>query len=240
MAEPFPAPGPHPEAFSPSAPPAAAGPQPNRPYGYGAAISSPAGLARAAIALAALLTLVQVGLAVLAWPTAARIDEVARGADGSLGVVMAYDLVALLLLPAGLAAYIVNCLWLHRCRSNAEVVVPQATHARRSLWIWLAWWVPVVNLWFPYQVVRDVDGAHRLGERRTGLALWWTGWLLWLFSSSVADRILTSAGDGSPEGLTAFAVGESVAAVALLVSFVRWAMIVRRTTERQRGWLLTV
>ena len=100
--------------------------------------------------------------------------------------------------------------------------------------------MPVVNLWFTYQVVRDVDGAHRLGERRTGLALWWTGWLLWLFSSSVADRILTSAGDGSPEGLTAFAVAESVAAVALLVSFVRWAMIVRRTTERQRGWLLTV
>src|SRR5699024_3862858 len=51
------------------------------------------------------------------------------------------------------------------------------THQRRAAhWAVLGWIVPVVNLWFPFQVV--ADAARGVGARRPNPRPWWIAWLV--------------------------------------------------------------
>jgi hypothetical protein len=45
-------------------------------------------------------------------------------------------------------------LWLSRARENATLIAPDRVR-RSAIWAWLGWWVPVVGLWFPKQIVDD-------------------------------------------------------------------------------------
>jgi hypothetical protein len=83
--------------------------------------------------------------------------------------------------------------WLWRVRANAELLVgPHGQRLTRE-WVIGAWICPVVNFWFPYQVVVDVwrASAPDRGNVRDGLVVWW--WMSfvvsWLFT-----RFITLAG----------------------------------------------
>jgi hypothetical protein len=76
--------------------------------------------------------------------------------------------------------------WLWRARANAELLVgPHGQRLTRE-WVIGAWICPVVNLWFPYQVVVDVwrASAPDRGNVRDGLVVWWwmTFAVSWLFT----------------------------------------------------------
>jgi Domain of unknown function (DUF4328) len=57
-----------------------------------------------------------------------------------------------------LAAGVVFVVWLWRVRRNAELFC-QARHRRRRGWVIGAWFCPIVNSWFPKQIVDDVIAA---------------------------------------------------------------------------------
>ena len=122
----------------------------------------------------------------------------------------------------GLATYLATGFWLQASRRFAIAANPAARFAHGTAWTWLGWWVPIVFLWVPYQVVRDIRGAvvpER--ERRVALGLWWPFWLLAglrLGASSAQDLEI---------------IVRCVAALALIVAFVHWVRIVREITSAQ-------
>ena len=92
----------------------------------------------------------------------------------------------------GLAATVLFIMWLWRVRSNAEFLC-RAAHRRGRGWVVGAWFVPVINLWWPKQIVDDVVAASdprtrpfspNLNEvRPTRMVLWW--WLSWLAANLI-------------------------------------------------------
>lgn len=134
-----------------------------------------------AVTVAATVALLEIGQALLAF--SAREDYLTAAAAGTprAEVTTWYDLSALVTWMPLVPAYVVTCAWLYRARQNVEAFVPWMPHKRGSVWAWLGWWVPIVSLWFPYQVVRDVLRAGRGQVGGVGFVGWW--WAFWLLTS---------------------------------------------------------
>ncbi|QUQ71900.1 DUF4328 domain-containing protein [Kutzneria sp. CA-103260] len=116
-------------------------------------------------------------------------------------------------------------MWLWRARANAELLVgPHGQRLTRE-WVIGAWFCPVVNLWFPYQVVVDVwrASAPKLGDHHDGLVVWW--WMTFL-GSLVFTRFISLAGLVDVAPLVA-------ACVLDLASGVLALLVVRRISDWQ-------
>ncbi|MCF4122966.1 DUF4328 domain-containing protein [Antribacter sp. KLBMP9083] len=151
---------------------------------------------------------------------------------------VAYDGVALLLVPLVVASYVVGVLWLYRSRVFAETWAPAARQERGRVWVWLGWVVPVVSLWFPYQVVRDVRRATVNGLLREGLGLWWACWLLAVFLDRIGSRLLGGVLGTDPldvGAVAAFPVVETIAAAVTAVGGYLWVAFIREITAAQRA-----
>lgn len=74
---------------------------------------------------------------------------------------------------------VLTVVWLYRARMNVEGLGRQRRHRRWVIWGWAC---PVVNLWFPLQVVGDVARVDRPDEGAAAAAFlrygWWACWLL--------------------------------------------------------------
>lgn len=102
--------------------------------------------------------------------------------------------VAVGFLLALVAAGVVFIVWLWRVRRNAELFC-QARHRRGRGWVIGGWFCPIVNLWFPKQIVDDVIAASDprtpprvpdlRGIRASGLVLAW--WLVWIASLAIGN-----------------------------------------------------
>jgi Domain of unknown function (DUF4328) len=70
--------------------------------------------------------------------------------------------------------------WFRRARINAERHDYRQRRARG--WTFWGWIVPVVNIWFPFQIMGDIWRAGLPAQQRRKTAwlpaLWWTCWLL--------------------------------------------------------------
>ena len=54
--------------------------------------------------------------------------------------------------------------------------------------MWLGWWVPIVNVWFPFQVLRDVrDGSIADQPAARPRRLWWAAFLVVVALDQVVD-----------------------------------------------------
>lgn len=206
------------------------------PYSGRPPASAPSELAVASILVASGLALVQVAATVLAFPASTAIKEsTSSDVFNELEVVL-YGLTSLVLIPACIAAYVVTCLWLGKCRKNAELFAPDYKQERDSVWVWLSWWVPIVSLWFPFQVVRDVRRASvQLRADSAALVLWWLCWLVWIIGSRIAGAVLPDdpnapGAEGAAEGLP---IIESINCLAILVGLVLWVRIIREVTRAQ-------
>lgn len=214
--------------------PAQAAPYTGAPaYPYGPQLRVPSDLAVGVVVLASVFALVQVAIAVAAWPAAESYRQAARDGVSPVDVFTVYDALGVLLVPTMLAAYVVTCLWLYRCRTNIGTFAPQVPQARSAVWAWLGWWVPVVSFWFPYQLVRDQHLARPGVTPAPRLGLWWTAWIVYLVVERASSR-LVSANEPITEGVAGtLPVLETICAVALLVALARWIPIVRRVTADQ-------
>ena len=80
--------------------------------------------------------------------------------------------------------------WFYRARINAERHGYWQRRARG--WAFWGWIVPIVNLWFPFQIMGDIWRAGLPAEQRGETAwlpaLWWTSWLLSELGSSAPGQ----------------------------------------------------
>jgi Domain of unknown function (DUF4328)/Protein of unknown function (DUF2510) len=90
-----------------------------------------------------------------------------------------------------IAAVVVGCIWQFRAASAARALGLPATHS--AGWGVGSWFVPVVNLWMPYQAIRDCLPP---GDPDRPLVLRW--WLLllgseWLFAAAAISAWFSSS-----------------------------------------------
>ncbi|MEU4196709.1 DUF4328 domain-containing protein [Kribbella sp. NPDC026611] len=109
--------------------------------------------------------------------------------SGSLGIVAALAL---------LAAAAVFIIWLWRVRWNAEMFC-RGEHRFTRGWVLGCWLVPVVNLWYPKQVVDDIVAASDPAtdpltpslKEIPGTRLvwaWWLSWVVGLVTGNIVQR----------------------------------------------------
>jgi hypothetical protein len=127
--------------------------------------------------------------------------------------------------------YVVSSLWLHRSRQFAVAVNPSYPHRLGAAWIWLAWFVPIVNFWFPYWVVRDIEEATGPATLGNPVAWWW--------GLEIGAWIL-----GRPDGIMFSLVSWAMALVAFgywltvisTVSRAQWNHVRAAERAAQRSW----
>jgi hypothetical protein len=94
---------------------------------------------------------------------------------------------------------------------------------------------PVVNLWFPLQLLRDVVRASIPGTRTAvRLGIWWTCWLLWLGAEPWVPGLIF---DHAPDSTRLLGLFETVGALLMLGAFTVWITTILRVTKAQEAWL---
>jgi len=194
-----------------------------------------AGLGIAGIVLAVVWTVVQLTQTMFAPQAAAAYARAATlGLSPSQSALTTYDLVGILVAPVALAAWVVSGVWLYKSRVTAQGANPSFVHERSKVWAWLGWAVPLVNLWFPYQVVRDVRRATS-PRAVNGIGWWWAAWLVGYFVGESADKTSSRTSPGLSELASNIVVPlEVVSSVGMVVALVLWIRIVREITAWQR------
>jgi hypothetical protein len=194
-----------------------------------------------ALGLAGALVALSVVTTVLAFPAAERYRAaIAQGEDQST-VLTAYDVMSLAWFPVIVAAWLATSIWLFAARRFCEQW--PFHHSRSRVWCWLAWAVPVVSLWFPFQVVRDVWWAstttdHWRPKPPRGVGVWWVLLLAGLFVYNLADQVAFSGTDGlggTSESLGALGPLNAVASLLLLGAFAAWCRIVMAISRLQES-----
>jgi hypothetical protein len=123
-------------------------------------------------------------------------EEIQRGIESITGTGPLLNLISYLLIGTGIAYLI----WLWRARDNVDFLsspfapnptVPNPTvlahgaHRRSPGWVVGSWICPIVQFWYPLQVVEDVaraseppgrPGIARSGRIRALLYTWWVSW----------------------------------------------------------------
>ena len=121
-------------------------------------------------------------------------EEINRGIESIAGTGPLLNLVSYLLLGTGVAFLI----WLWQARVNTDFLSsplaprpvpppapPHGVHRRVQGWVVGSWFCPIVQFWYPLQVVEDIalasappdqPGAARTGRMRTLLYGWWASW----------------------------------------------------------------
>ena len=141
--------------------------------------------------------------------------------------VVAYYDTFLVYVLAMLVAYVLTCAWLHLARRNSEVLNPTYGHRHSVGWVWGSWLVPVVSLWFPYQVVADIHAASSTPGRRVPwlLRAWWAAWLLLTIALNLTSTVLAETSWEPPI--------QSLGALFSVVALVAWIGIVREISRGQ-------
>jgi len=202
-------------------------PDPSSAY-YGASTKQPRDLTLTALLSVGAAALVTVSAVI----DAVLVGEAIDNPDGRSPAVLVYLGNSLLYLALLAGAYVATCLWLQRARQNAELISPDIHHARASGWIWGGWVCPIVNFWFPFQIVRDIyRGTARLPEASTAIGGWWGAWVVLIILSRISDRLSTSALDGSTGNGAELA--SAVLAMTSVVCLALWVAVVRQLTRGQ-------
>ena len=158
-----------------------------------------------------------------------RADDGINAFDWSLAVYYAGTVMALLSLVAG---WVTGSMWLHRARRNAEALEPGRPHVRRAGWAWGGWVTPVVALWFPFQVVRDVRRALSPLASTALIGCWWSLFLAveigWRTSLNLqGDALVNFENAASARQMSVITAAVMVAALAA------WAEVLRVITVEQ-------
>ncbi|MFF0266109.1 DUF4328 domain-containing protein [Kribbella sp. NPDC004536] len=159
--------------------------------------------------------------------------------SGSLGIVAALAL---------FAAAVVFIVWLWRVRWNAEMFC-RGEHRYSRGWVLGCWLVPVVNLWYPKQIVDDVVAASDLRtdpltpqlKDVPGTRLVWAWWLTWvsgLVTGNIVQRGVL-AGASQLGDLRTNVILSSVSALFTTGAAVLAVILIQRIDELQsaRPWV---
>ena len=135
-----------------------------------------------------------------------------------------------------LAGWITGAMWLHRARKNAEALNPTFHHTRRAGWAWGGWVCPIVNLWFPFQVVRDTHRAVTPLGTSSIFGWWWGLWVAYAVLNRVNSRVQVEAMEHptNADGAQGFAIFMAALLVAALAG---WGLVLRTITREQHDRL---
>jgi hypothetical protein len=171
-------------------------------------------------------------------PDPEKLDE-ASLISGSLGIISA------LALFAAAAVFIV---WLWRVRWNAEMFC-RGEHRFTRGWVLGCWLVPVVNLWYPKQVVDDIVAASdpRTDPHTPALKdipgtqlvwAWWLTWVIGLVSGNIVQRGVL-AGASQLGDLRTNVILSTVSALFTTGAAVLAVILIQRIDELQsmRPWV---
>jgi hypothetical protein len=132
---------------------------------------------------------------------------------------------------------VLTVVWLYRARVNVEGLGGQR---RGRAWVIWGWVCPVVNLWFPLQVVSDVARVDRADEGAAGAAFlrygWWACWLLAWATGFQMARVVYVGPDGRTVERIQWSVffgGTVVSTVFAVVAGLLFAAVVRDISVRQ-------
>lgn len=196
--------------------------------GRGAGITS--------IVLIAVAVALTVAGAVAAWQAWSAVDGYTQGTGPTQddAVAAAHRLLAFAgyQLLATVAAGVAFLIWVARVRGNAVLIAGEQSQRRSHGWAIGGWVCPIVNLWFPYQIMADI---YRASARRAGSQIvgwWWAALMSNVILSDIVVRVISS-GPVSTDMVRSDAVVLSVCAVLIVVAGVLISMIVLRINRWQ-------
>jgi hypothetical protein len=175
-------------------------------------------------------------------------DAVAGRGSVTINDVEAADNAAQHWSNAGLIALVLTgvvfIVWFYRARRNAEGFNDDVQR-RGPGWAIGAWFVPIFNLWAPYQIATDTLLASDLplGSRAwqrhsyAVLQAWWGCWLLSVFG----DRIVALHDTSTPSAFESYVVLEVVVCVLQVIAAMLAILVVGRITvsnDRMRDSLI--
>ncbi len=125
----------------------------------------------------------------------------------------------------------------------AERILIAPDQVRRSaVWTWLGWWVPIVSLWFPKQIIDDswritssVAAVSSRGRHRD-TSLWWGLWVAYNLAGNVyGNKVFTDGimGNDVPVHQGVVPALEIVTAVLGVLAFATWVPVVRGLSQAQ-------
>ncbi|MFC4112487.1 DUF4328 domain-containing protein [Nonomuraea zeae] len=136
-------------------------------------------------------------------------------------------------------AVVAFLVWLYRVRANAEILSPGG-HRRGRPWLIIGWVVPIINFWFPKQIVDDIWYAStRAGQEsapsRGLINVWWAAWLIASLVSNLAGRLLFGAEE--LDSLAAAARFDVVSITLMLVAALLAIGVIRKISDAQEQHL---
>lgn len=204
------------------------------------------GLGLAASVLVSLVPVGSIAAAASDWVTYTAVRDYRNGVVSAreletaekISVVVNTPL-ALLLLVTG----VVFIIWTYNARINAERLTPANEHRRSRVWVWLGWFVPGVNFWFPKQVIDDIWRASDPAQQGVPLqqrakhrltTLWWTAFvLMWLLERAYVRSYRDSA--MTTDSYRNVAILSLLSAIACGVAAYFVVQIVHRISDFQRA-----
>ncbi|MDX8028928.1 DUF4328 domain-containing protein [Lentzea sp. BCCO 10_0856] len=202
------------------------------------------GLGLAASVLVGLVALGNIAEAAVGWFTCSTVSDYRAGTAMRADLRTVDQVNALIDWPLtllALVAIVVFIMWLYNARINAERLTHADEHRHTRLWVWLGWFVPVVNLWFPKLVVDDIWRAsdplqqevplrQRVQSRTT--TRWWTAYILmWLFD--LAYVRFFENGRLTTESFQIAAILSTISAAVGVVAAVLAVQVVHRISDFQ-------
>jgi hypothetical protein len=198
------------------------------------------GLATAASVLIVLVLLAEALSAYTDWHVYGAAQAYDSGADPDRADLLAAVGVSsaglVLLALTSIAAGIVFLVWLWRARINAEGFSGPDAHRRGRGWTIGGWFCPIVNWWFPFQIVADIWRASDPGRReeQPGLVMAW--WFLYLAQTAVVLATFhNTLGTATPtdQQLSTAATAATVTTAVHAAAGVLIIMVIRRITQWQ-------
>jgi heme/copper-type cytochrome/quinol oxidase subunit 2 len=198
------------------------------------------GVGVAASVLIGLAAVVAIADALSSQHSANVVREYTEG-NGTMEDLRAADAISLLVNGPGLlvliAAGVVFIVWLYRSRQNAERLTYDVDHRHKRGWVIGGWFVPVISLWYPGQIVQDVWRSFNPAQQdrplqardKSGLVVAW--WLVYLLSSW-GDRAVTQLVLRDSD-LDTIAAWTWVCAVLTTGAAVLAIVLIRRLTDLQ-------
>lgn len=206
------------------------------PVRPGQAPAPPRDRATTAVIVAAVAVVVtQVPGPLLAHDAQRRWREVDAAGGSPSDVTTLYERAETLGLVVLVVAWFLTCLWLSHARAVVEVRSPDSPHARSRVWVWCGWFVPVVMLWFPYQVVRDVLRVRSHPAAKDDVVSWWWSCLVFLVALRVETSLIPV--DDLHSSLSMLVPASAITTVLAVVACVRWLGVVRAIAADQRTLL---
>jgi formate-dependent nitrite reductase membrane component NrfD len=102
-------------------------------------------------------------------------------------------IIGILTIVSGIAGMVVVSIWTYRASSNAHALGAQGLRYSPR-WAVGGYFIPIANLWMPYQAVKEIAQASRdpsswqsRGWPRS-LPLWWFSWLATYFTTNLYVR----------------------------------------------------